>query len=94
MKNSPLYILGVSDGGRFATGLAKLLISNSSMNLLPKGVIINSGWIDPPNQLNYYDSLLYSSGIVSNRFRDILSSLQTKAGVNIYKNQYANVFVY
>ena len=56
-----------------------------------KGVIISSGWIDPANQMNYYDSLLYSAGIVSNKFRDICSSLQTRGIVDIYKNSYKNV---
>jgi serine carboxypeptidase 1 len=95
LKSSPLYIIGESYGGRFAPGIAKLLISNATfqaaIKLNLKGVIISSGWIDPINQLNYYDSLLYSTGIVSNRFRDICSSIQAKGIVNIYKKSYANV---
>lgn len=50
--------------------------------------------MDPSNQINYYDSLLYSTGIVSNRFRDVCSSIQTKGIVNIYKNLFANVTPY
>jgi hypothetical protein len=79
-------------------GLAKLLIANSTfkaaINITLKGVMVSSGWIDPVNQLNYYDSLLYSSGVVSNRFRDICSSIQTKGIVNIYKKLYLNVDFY
>lgn len=78
----------------FAPSLAKQLLTNQSfraqISLNIKGVIINSGWIDPMNQVNYYDSVLYSLGIVSNRFRDALSSIQSKSLVNIFKKSYKN----
>lgn len=95
MQANPLYINGESFGGRYAVGLAELLLNNATfraqIKLSLKGVIISSGWMDPSNQLNYYDSLLYSTGIVSNRFRDVCSSIQTKGIVNIYKSLFANV---
>ncbi len=50
-----------------------------------KGVIISSGWIDPANQMNFYDSLLYSAGIVSDKLRDVASAFQTRGMVSLYK---------
>jgi hypothetical protein len=66
----------------------------AAINVNLKGVTVSSGWMDPVNQVNYYDSLLYTSGVVSNRFRDICSSIQTKGIVNIYQKLYLNVDVY
>jgi len=58
-----------------------------------EGVAIGDGWVDPLNQLNYYDSLLYSAGIVSNKFRDICTWFQTQSIVNIYRGALKNVFL-
>jgi carboxypeptidase C (cathepsin A) len=94
LKKVPTYIVGQSYGTIFAPSLAKQLLTNQTfraeINLNIKGMIISSGWIDPINQINYYDSLLYSLGIVSNRFRDALSSIQSKSLVNIFKRSYKN----
>lgn len=56
-----------------------------------KGVAIGDGWVDPINQINFYDSLLYSVGIVSNKYRDVCTWVQTQSMINIYKGQYGNV---
>jgi len=56
-----------------------------------KGVAIGDGWTDPANQFNYYDSLLYSAGIVSNKFRDVGTWFQTQGIVNILKGNFVNV---
>ncbi len=58
-----------------------------------KGVAIGDGWVDPVNQFNYYDSLLYSVGIVSNRFRDTIRWFQTQGIINILKDSYENVHI-
>lgn len=55
------------------------------------GVAIGDGWVDPINQVNYYDSLLYSAGIVSNKFRDVCTWMQTQSIVNIYRGDFKNV---
>ena len=47
------------------------------------GVAIGDGWTDPANQFNYYDSLMYSVGIVSNKFRDTVRWFQTQGIINI-----------
>lgn len=44
-----------------------------------EGIAIGDGWTDPYNQINQYDSYLYSVGIVSNKFRDTLTWFQTEA---------------
>jgi carboxypeptidase C (cathepsin A) len=56
-----------------------------------KGVAIGDGWTDPINQINFYDSMLYSAGIVSNKYRDAAGWYQTQAILNIYKKAYTNV---
>jgi vitellogenic carboxypeptidase-like protein len=56
-----------------------------------EGIAIGDGWTDPINQINYYDSYLYSAGIVSNKFRDVCTWFQTNAIVQIYDNKYENV---
>jgi len=55
------------------------------------GVAIGDGWIDPPNQFNYFDSLLYSAGIVSNKFRDTVTWFQTQGIVNLLKGEMGTV---
>jgi hypothetical protein len=56
-----------------------------------KGVAIGDGWVDPINQINFYDSLLYSVGIVSNKFRDVCTWVQTQGMIKIYQEDYTNV---
>jgi hypothetical protein len=43
------------------------------------GISIGDGWTDPVSQVNYYDSYLYSTGIVSNKFRDVCTWFQTSS---------------
>lgn len=89
LQASPLYIAGESTGGRYASVIANLIYSNgtfkSEIKVAVKGVIISSGWMDPANQINFYDSLLYSAGIVSDRLRDVSSSFQTRGLIGLYK---------
>lgn len=56
-----------------------------------EGVAIGDGWTDPYNQINFYDSYLYSVGIVSNKFRDTMTWFQTKAIQHIDFGDYKNV---
>ena len=95
LKDSPLYITGESFAGHYIPAFASRLILNSTATeaakIKVKGVAIGDGWTDPINQLNYYDSLLYSAGIVSNKFRDACTWFQTQGLINVYKGEYANV---
>jgi carboxypeptidase C (cathepsin A) len=61
---------------------------NDTFKINLKGVAIGDGWVDPVNQFNYYDSLLYSVGIVSNKFRDTIRWFQTQGIINILKDSY------
>ena len=89
MKASPLYITGESFAGHYIPAFARTIITNSTfkeqtgINLA--GVAIGDGWTDPVNQFNYYDSLLYSVGIVSNKFRDTIRWFQTQGIISMLK---------
>ncbi len=86
LKASPLFITGESFAGHYIPAFARTLILNASnfkVNL--KGAAIGDGWTDPVNQFNYYDSLLYSVGIVSNKFRDTINWFQVQGITNILK---------
>lgn len=70
MKQNPLYLTGESFAGHYLPNLAKKIIQNEtklSFNL--QGVSIGDGWTDPINQVNYYDTFLWSVGVVSTKFR-------------------------
>ena len=58
------------------------------MQVTLKGIGIGDGWTDPINQVNFYDSYLWSVGIVSNKFRDVCTWYQTKAIMSIYEGNY------
>ena len=92
LRQSPLYITGESFAGHYIPAFARTIIMNDSWvkdsNVTLKGVAIGDGWIDPINQFNYYDSLLYSAGIVSNKFRDTVNWYQVQGIVNILKGKY------
>jgi vitellogenic carboxypeptidase-like protein len=67
-RNSPVYIIGESFAGHYIPELAEQILSNQSflrntgMKLV--GISIGDGWTDPINQVNYYDSYLWSVGVV------------------------------
>lgn len=58
------------------------------------GISIGDGWTDPINQINYYDSYLWSVGVVERRFRDVCTWFQTHAIINIYEGRYQNATNY
>lgn len=95
LKKSPLYITGESFAGHYIPAFANKILNNitfmSKTNITFEGVAIGDGWTDPINQLNFYDSYLYSVGIVSNKFRDTCTWFQTQAIQNINFADYKNV---
>lgn len=95
LATSPLYITGESFAGHYIPAFARTIISNTTFKaatkVVLKGVAIGDGWVDPINQINFYDSLLYSVGIVSNKYRDVCTWFQTQGMINIYKGDYVNV---
>lgn len=88
LRASPLYITGESYAGHYIPAFANKLLSNQTFidtnGVTLAGIAIGDGWTDPINQINFYDSFLYSVGIVSNKFRDVCTWFQTNAIVNIY----------
>lgn len=58
-----------------------------------EGIAIGDGWTDPVHQINFYDSYLYSVGVVSNKFRDTSTWFQTQAIHHIELGDYKNVTV-
>lgn len=97
LASSPLYITGESFAGHYIPAFARTIIQNTTFKaatkVVLKGVAIGDGWVDPINQFNYYDSLLYSVGIVSNKFRDVCTWFQTQGMINIYKGDLVNVIM-
>lgn len=55
------------------------------------GISIGDGWTDPINQVNYYDSYLWSVGVVESKFRNVCTWFQTNAIINMYEGNYKNV---
>ena len=94
---SPLYIIGESYAGHYVPAFARTLILNDTFlaatKVTLKGVALGDGWVDPINQFNFYDSLLYSVGIVSNKFRDVCTWYQTQGMINIYKDELKTVIL-
>lgn len=46
------------------------------------------------NQVNFYDSFLWSVGIVDSKFRDVCTWFQTNAMINMYNGNYKNATTY
>jgi vitellogenic carboxypeptidase-like protein len=51
-------------------------------------VAIGDGWVDPMNQINYYDTYLWSVGVVDRGFRDTCTWFQTNSIVNMYEGDF------
>lgn len=58
------------------------------------GISIGDGWTDPINQVNYYDSYLWSVGVVDVNTRDMCTWYQTNSILNIYDGNYQNATNY
>lgn len=98
LRTSPLYITGESFAGHYIPAFASKILGNTTFlkttNISLEGVAIGDGWTDPYNQINFYDSYLYSVGIVSNKFRDTCTWFQTHAIHRIMLGDYRNVQIY
>jgi len=68
LRSSPLYITGESFAGHYIPNLASKILKNETFiratGVKLVGVSIGDGWTDPINQINYYDSYLWSVGVV------------------------------
>jgi len=91
LVQNPLYIFGESFAGHYIPSHATKLVLNSSMSWLNlKGVGIGDGWTDPINQVGFYDSYLYSAGIIGNQRRANISSQEAQAVVYEINGNYSN----
>lgn len=83
LKKSPLYITGESYAGHYIPAFGSKLVNNDTFimanGIKLGGIAIGDGWTDPVIQINFYDSYLYSVGVVSNKFRDTMTWFQTNA---------------
>lgn len=85
LKDNKLYITGESFAGHYIPNLAKkIAFNNTQLKINLQGVAIGDGWTDPLNQVNYYDSFLWSVGVIGNKFRDTCNWFQTQSVINIY----------
>lgn len=91
LKANPLYITGESFAGHYIPNLAKKIAYNNSLQFNLQGVAIGNGWTDPTNQVNYYDSFLWSVGVIGNKFRDTCNWFQTRSIINMYEGNYKKV---
>ena len=57
-------------------------LNNTGVKIV--GISIGNGWTDPINQINFFDSYLWSVGLGPIKFRDLCTLQQTHAIVNIY----------
>ncbi len=89
MKISPLYITGESYAGHYIPAFALKLMDNvtflNETKIVLEGIAIGDGWTDPYDQVNHYDSYLYSVGVVSNRMRDVCTWFQTQSIINMMR---------
>lgn len=93
LSSNKIYIVGESFGGHYAPDLASKLLSNSSWASRVAGMIIGDGWTDPINQINYYDTYLWSLGIIDRSFRQTCTWFQTQSMINMDIQNYQKVQV-
>jgi carboxypeptidase C (cathepsin A) len=95
LKEAPLYITGESFGGHYVPAFARKIIINETWQQATgvklEGISIGDGWTDPINQVNFYDSFLWSVGVVESKFRDVCTWFQTNAMINMYNGNFKNV---
>lgn len=63
----------------------------SETNIVLEGVAIGGAWTDPYDQVNQYDSYLYSVGVVSNLMRDVCTWYQTQSIISMMRKGLINV---
>jgi carboxypeptidase C (cathepsin A) len=84
MLKNPLYIAGESYAGHYIPAFARHIMLNVSLGFNLKGVMIGDGYLDPVNQLNFYDSFMYSAGIASSFARDTTTYAQNQALLKLF----------
>lgn len=85
---NPLYIAGESYAGHYIPAFVKDMLSNESLTFNLKGVMIGDGYVDAVNQVNYYDSMMYSLGVASEYARDTTTYIQNQALLSLFNSKY------
>jgi carboxypeptidase C (cathepsin A) len=85
---NPLYISGESYAGHYIPSFARFLMANVSLGINLRGVMIGDGYLDPVNQMNFYDSMTYTAGISSLSAREQTTSVQNQALLNLFSGRY------
>jgi carboxypeptidase C (cathepsin A) len=91
LRLSPLYLTGESFAGHYIPVLAWKLLNKKEMNVTVAGVSIGDGWTDPINQINFYDTYLWSVGVIDRGFRQTCTWYQTNGLINIHHSEYKKV---
>jgi carboxypeptidase C (cathepsin A) len=97
-RQNPVYIAGESFAGHYVPSLAQKILDNSTFRTRTgfrmTGAIIGDGWTDPLSQINFYDSYLWSVGVVDRTFRDVCTWYQNEAIININEARFQNATNY
>lgn len=91
LAQSPLILTGESFAGHYIPVLAKKILFNDTLKFKLGAVAIGDGWTDPINQINYYDTYLWSVGVIDRGFRDTCTWFQTNGIVNMYEGNFQKV---
>lgn len=87
-QENPLYIAGESYAGHYIPSFARFLMMNRTLGINLRGVMIGDGYLDPVNQMNFYDSMTYTAGISSLSAREKTTSVQNQALLNLFSSKY------
>lgn len=85
---NPLYIAGESYAGHYIPAFVQKMLQNTTLNFNLKGVMIGDGYLDPINQVNFYDSMMYSLGVASEYARDTTTYIQNQAVLSLLNNKH------
>jgi carboxypeptidase C (cathepsin A) len=91
LAQSPLILTGESFAGHYIPVLAKKILTNTTLKFKLGAVAIGDGWTDPMNQINYYDTYLWSVGVIDRGFRDTCTWFQTNGIINMYERDFVKV---
>lgn len=94
LTENKIYIVGQSFGGHYAPVLGRKLLDNTKYAHRVAGVIIGDGWTDPINQINYYDTYLWSVGVIDRSFRETCTWFQTQSMLNMDLQNFQNATNY
>jgi Carboxypeptidase C (cathepsin A) len=91
LKKQQFYIMGESYGAHFALGLASTLLKNKATDGINiTGIIFQSGWFDPYNQITGFDKLAISAGLADNKTCQQMITYQKRFQQDILTGNYSD----